>query len=140
VGVITYALLTGKLPWTKRNQQQLFEQIRKADFLVPAYLSDDCRGLIQGLMTVDIERRLTIEQALRHRWLTVENVPWELAPSDEFCAYVSLKKIDLEFAREVAVSSLEVESEGAQEGCFSAVFTGRQTDDFLRWRPDGGYD
>ena len=30
-GVILYAMLTGQLPWTKRNQQQLFAQIKRGE-------------------------------------------------------------------------------------------------------------
>jgi serine/threonine protein kinase len=132
VGVITYALLTGKLPWTKRNQQQLFDQIRKADFVVPGYLSDHCRGFIQGLMTVDCARRLTIDSALRHPWMVFEEVPWEVAPVEGLETYVSLRKIDLEFAREVSISSIEEGCEMSEEiANLSAVFTGEQTDRFL---------
>jgi serine/threonine protein kinase len=132
VGVITYALLTGKLPWTKRNQQQLFEQIRKADFVVPGYLSDHCRGFIQGLMTVDCSRRFTIDTALIHPWLTVESVPWEIEPAERFDTYVSLRKIDREFAREVSTSSIAEGREMADAITnASAVFTGEQTDRFV---------
>ena len=68
-GVISYAILTGQLPWTKRNQQQLFEQIKRGEYTIPSYLSDKCRSFIAGLMTVNIEYRMTIEQALHHDWL-----------------------------------------------------------------------
>ncbi|EAY10461.1 CAMK family protein kinase [Trichomonas vaginalis G3] len=68
-GVITYALLTGQLPWTKRNQQQLFEQIRRGEYTIPEYLSKSCKSFISGLMTVNSDYRMTIEQALHHEWL-----------------------------------------------------------------------
>ena len=68
-GVLFYAMLTGQLPWTKRNQQQLFEQIRKGQYVVPNYLSENCKYFIQGLLTVDNNHRLTIDQALTHPWL-----------------------------------------------------------------------
>jgi serine/threonine protein kinase len=127
VGVIAFALLTGQLPWTKRNQLQLFEQIRKADFVVPGYLSHDCRNFILGLMTVDCSRRLTIDTALKHPWLTVERVSWGV-PNDGFM--VSLKRIDLAFAKEVTTSSLD---EGGDLGLgHSAVFSGEQTSGFLK--------
>jgi serine/threonine protein kinase len=129
VGVIMYALLTGQLPWTKRNQQQLFEQIRKADFVIPAFLSDPCRNLILGLMTVDCERRITIEAALRHPWFEglAENLPRE----KEMIGHVSLRRIDLEFGREVTTST--VDQGGDLELSMSAVFSEPQTDAFLKF-------
>jgi serine/threonine protein kinase len=138
VGVIAYALLTGQLPWTKRNQQQLFEQIRKADFVLPAYLSDPCRAVIQGFMTVDCSRRLTIESALRHPWLAGDA---PAPPRPDACAHVSLKRIDLEFGREVSTSSLDEAGELAARGGFeSARFSGEQTDHVVRGGWGGVFD
>lgn len=103
-GVILYAMLTGQLPWTKRNQHQLFEQIRKGEYIIPGYLSDSCRNFIQGLMTVDISRRFTIDFALNHPWLA--SPPQVYPVGEEFRAYLSLKEIDLFFDRDIVDSSL----------------------------------
>jgi serine/threonine protein kinase len=62
-------MLTGQLPWTKRVQSQLFEQIRIGDYSIPMYLTPPCRSFIKGLLTVKVEQRLTINQALEHPWL-----------------------------------------------------------------------
>jgi serine/threonine protein kinase len=35
-GVILFAMVTGQLPWTKRNQAQLFVQIRCGEYTVPS--------------------------------------------------------------------------------------------------------
>jgi serine/threonine protein kinase len=139
VGVITYALLTGQLPWTKRNQQQLFEQIRKADFVLPAYLSDQCRQFIQGLMTVDCERRLTVDAALEHPWLAMREFEFELTLGDEMVTSVSLRRVDLLFAREVSTSTVD-QGGDEEEGSRSVVFSGEQTDNFLRNAARRGFD
>lgn len=68
-GVILYAALTGQLPWTKRNQQQLFEQIKRGEYTIPNFLSDECRDFISKLMTVSTNQRITIDQALQHPWI-----------------------------------------------------------------------
>ena len=68
-GVILYAMVTGQLPWTKRNQNQLFEQIRHGEYTIPSYISHTCSDFIRGLMTVDPKKRLTIEQAFNHPFL-----------------------------------------------------------------------
>jgi serine/threonine protein kinase len=70
VGVIFYAMVTGQLPWTKRNQRQLFEQIRRAEYTIPLDLSQPCRNLIRGLLTVSTALRLTADAALRHPFFT----------------------------------------------------------------------
>ncbi len=51
--MIFYAMLTGQLPWTKRNQRELYEQIRTGEYTIPNYLSDSCRDLIVKLMKVN---------------------------------------------------------------------------------------
>jgi len=92
-GVILYAAMTGQLPWTKRNQQQLFDQIKRGEYTIPNYLTDNCRGFIRGLMTVDISKRLTIEQALEHPWLkTSESIKRPLIYKQP--RLVSLKQVD----------------------------------------------
>jgi serine/threonine protein kinase len=62
-------MVTGQLPWTKRNQVQLFAQISRGEFTIPAFVSERCGDLIQKLMTVDVEERITIERALEHPFL-----------------------------------------------------------------------
>jgi serine/threonine protein kinase len=67
-GVILFAMVTGELPWTKRDQSQLFAQIRRGEYEVPSFLSGSCADLITRLMTVDLEKRITVENAMRHPW------------------------------------------------------------------------
>ena len=69
-GVILYAMLTGQLPWTKRNQTQLFQQIKKGEYSIPDYLSPECQDFIRKLMTVDHKQRITIQEAYRHPWMS----------------------------------------------------------------------
>lgn len=68
-GVILYAMLTGQLPWTKRNQQQLFEQIKRGEYTIPNFVSSTASDFIRGLMTVDCKERLTIKKAMEHPFL-----------------------------------------------------------------------
>ena len=107
VGVISYAILTGQLPWTKRNQQQLFEQIKRGEYTIPSYLSDSCRSFISGLMTVNCDRRLTIDQALHHPWLSDIPSPtlemYDTIPNDEETKPPSLKKLDIFFGKELPI-------------------------------------
>jgi serine/threonine protein kinase len=69
VGVILFAMVTGQLPWTKRNQTQLFQQIRNGEYTIPPYLSTDCANMIGRLLTVDPAQRITVQQAIQHPFL-----------------------------------------------------------------------
>ena len=96
VGVIMYAMVTGQLPWTKRNQTQLFEQIRRGEYVIPNFLSQTCKNFISSLMCVDFKKRLTAAQALQHPFLTGVSVPLS-SMLNVSTAIVSLKKVDAFF-------------------------------------------
>lgn len=95
-GVIMYAMVTGQLPWTKRNQAQLFEQIRRGEYTIPKYLSQTCRSFISSLMCVDYKKRLTAAQALQHPFLAGVTVPIPSMLATNM-PIISLKKIDVFF-------------------------------------------
>lgn len=68
VGVITYILLTGFLPFYDANHKQLFKKIQNVD-----YTWDDCptvspqaKHFIEHLLVKDPKKRITAEQALEH--------------------------------------------------------------------------
>ena len=56
-GIILFTMLTGELPWTKRNQTQLFNQIKKGEFIIPNYLSNEVKDLLKGIICVNINKR-----------------------------------------------------------------------------------
>jgi serine/threonine protein kinase len=69
VGVILFAMVSGELPWTKRNQSELFAQIRRGEYEVPSYVSRQCADLIRRLLTVDVVSRISLPEAIEHPWL-----------------------------------------------------------------------
>ena len=91
-GVILFAMLTGQLPWTKRNQAQLFKQIRRGEYKVPSSLTPACQDFIRGLMKVDLKTRLTIPQALEHPWMS--DVPPQFASVSVPISGVSIRMVD----------------------------------------------
>lgn len=76
-GVILYAMVTGMLPWTKRKMSELFHQIRHGEYKIPQYVSQQCANLIQMLLTVDPEKRITLEEAKHHTWFNIPVIPEE---------------------------------------------------------------
>ena len=99
VGVILYAMVTGQLPWTKRNQTQLFEQIKKGEYSIPSYVSKGCCDLIRKLMTVDCKKRITLSNAMSHPWFA-DAKSAEITPTTQ--KVISLKKVDEFFCRNVS--------------------------------------
>ncbi|KAK8836901.1 hypothetical protein M9Y10_037427 [Tritrichomonas musculus] len=91
-GVILYASLTGSMPWTKRNQKQLFDQIRHGDYKVPETFSPECQSLIKRFLTVDLTARITIDQALQHPFL--KNVEKSMNNQVNLFPLISIKKVD----------------------------------------------
>lgn len=68
-GVILYSITTGHLPWTKKSQSELFEQIKVGKYAVPTNVSESCSDLIKKLMEIDVSKRISIEEALNHPFL-----------------------------------------------------------------------
>lgn len=74
-GVILYVLLCGFPPFQSvdGNQEQLFEQIIRGQFTFPApiwsNISYSAKGLVQGLLQLDIEERFSAAQVLSFPWV-----------------------------------------------------------------------
>lgn len=92
-GVILYAMLTGQLPWTKRNQAQLFKQIKSGDYQIPDGLSDEAADLISRMMEVDYRRRITIPEIFEHPWMDSVG-PQFVESESSICYRVSLRAVD----------------------------------------------
>ena len=106
-GVILYAMLTGQLPWTKRNQAQLFQQIKKGEYVIPGFLTEDCADFLRRLLTVDYKQRITIPEAYKHPWL--EKSPPIFANMPTPNSTVSIRKVDEFFGR--VFSKLDIPAE-----------------------------
>ncbi|RUS81132.1 hypothetical protein EGW08_011118 [Elysia chlorotica] len=76
IGVNMFAMLTGGLPFTVEpfNIKALYVKMRDGQMNpVPEGLTKECRDLLRKFLTPDPSRRVTIEQALVHPWLTHGN-------------------------------------------------------------------
>ena len=72
-GVITYILLDGYPPFHDDNQKALFRKIKKGDFEFHeeywGSVSEEAKDLIRGMLRVNAEERLTVDQVLTHKWV-----------------------------------------------------------------------
>ncbi|KAK7486681.1 hypothetical protein BaRGS_00022082, partial [Batillaria attramentaria] len=71
-GVILYALLVGALPFDDDNLRQLLEKVKKGIFHIPHFVPPDCQNLLRGMIEVDPEKRLTLEEVMRHPWVIAD--------------------------------------------------------------------
>lgn len=104
-GVILYAMVTGELPWTKRQQAQLFKQIRTGEYSVPANIGQSCTLLIRGLMCLDLDKRLTAEKALKHPFMAKSG---PVPPVLRYVPIVSLRRLDRFFDAEGTVEDVKL--------------------------------
>ena len=117
-GVVCFAMLTGQLPWTKRNQRQLFEQISRADFIIPSYISEPAKDFIRSLLDPNPQKRLDAQQALNHDWII--GAPSRQVQSNVHHNPVSLRQVDRFFGRDK--SDISLQNLTPVNRCNTAVF------------------
>ncbi|CAK0845421.1 unnamed protein product [Prorocentrum cordatum] len=83
-GVILHVLLSGMLPFKGKNDQETLQKICAGKLTWRGFdkynISKEARDLIEKLLTVNKEKRATMQQALRHTWIehtapTARSVP-----------------------------------------------------------------
>ena len=57
-GVLLYEMVVGATPFNGSTKEELFQQILTEDVKLPAYLSQDLRGLLSQLLERDLQKRL----------------------------------------------------------------------------------
>jgi len=74
IGVISYILLCGYPPFYDENDANLFAQILKGEFEFDSPYWDDisqeAKEFIRSLMCVDVDKRLSCEDAIAHSWIS----------------------------------------------------------------------
>uniref|UniRef100_A0A915PMC5 protein kinase C n=1 Tax=Setaria digitata TaxID=48799 RepID=A0A915PMC5_9BILA len=97
VGVIIYVTLSGTFPFN--DGEEIEEQIQNAAFMFPAEpwheISREAIDLIQRLLKVKIEERLSIDECIKHEWLDGAQV------------YVDLRRLELQLGGERYLTNVE---------------------------------
>ncbi|KAJ6247844.1 serine/threonine-protein kinase dclk3 [Anaeramoeba flamelloides] len=77
-GVIIYVLLTGCAPFYDDSIPKMFDKIKRGavTFPLPEWdgLSKEVIEFIKRFLTVDVNKRITIEEALEHPWILSEGI------------------------------------------------------------------
>ena len=69
MGVITFYLLTGKLPFLANTEERLDVLIKTTDYDFEEGVSIKAKQFIRGLIEPNVNKRMTCEQALAHPWI-----------------------------------------------------------------------
>jgi len=69
LGVLIYEFVVGVPPFESNEAIRTQCKIKKGEFNLPNYLSEDVKDLIQGLVKLKPEERMTLDQVKNHRWV-----------------------------------------------------------------------
>ncbi|XP_060794857.1 serine/threonine-protein kinase H1 homolog [Neoarius graeffei] len=73
LGVISYIILSGSMPFEQRSRPRLFTAILRGSYSFHGQpwssISNQAKDFIVRLLSVNPEQRMTAEQALKHPWL-----------------------------------------------------------------------
>jgi len=72
-GVTLYYILSGTLPFKGSNIQELEKAILRGEFERIRNVSDEANDIIEGMLRIDPEKRLSIDEILKHPWLNKVN-------------------------------------------------------------------
>jgi 5'-AMP-activated protein kinase catalytic alpha subunit len=68
-GIVLFTMLTGQLPWVGHNEQKIIQQICQGEVLIPIGVSPEATDLLNKILTLDTDKRLSAEQILKHPFL-----------------------------------------------------------------------
>uniref|UniRef100_A0A8C6SIP1 non-specific serine/threonine protein kinase n=1 Tax=Neogobius melanostomus TaxID=47308 RepID=A0A8C6SIP1_9GOBI len=80
LGVVTYEMMCGRLPFYNQDHEKLFELILMEDIKFPRTLSSDAKSLLSGLLIKDPNKRLgggpdDAKEIMRHSFFT--GIDWQ---------------------------------------------------------------
>jgi serine/threonine protein kinase len=76
IGVITYIILFGRFPFWDKDRTKLTYQITRVNpvyKIANIHISDEAKNFIQNLLIKDQYKRMSIKQALEHKWFRKYN-------------------------------------------------------------------
>ncbi|CAI2355162.1 unnamed protein product [Caenorhabditis sp. 36 PRJEB53466] len=93
LGVILYTLVSGSLPFDGQNLKELRERVLRGKYRIPFYMSTDCENLLKKFLVINPQRRSSLDNIMKDRWM---NVGYE---DDELKPYIEPPKDQIDEAR-----------------------------------------
>ncbi|KAI9277981.1 hypothetical protein BC943DRAFT_298491 [Umbelopsis sp. AD052] len=72
LGIVLYTLLTAELPFDDDHEPTMQDKILHLDYEIPDYLTEESRHLIDGILRLDPNERLSIDCILNHAWFDLD--------------------------------------------------------------------
>ena len=69
LGVVLYVMLTGRFPFTGKNERELFNRIQTGQFLPPVQMNFEAKRLVTRMLSVDPSKRPSAGELVRDQWL-----------------------------------------------------------------------
>eukprot|EP00111_Clytia_hemisphaerica_P001839 TCONS_00005156-protein len=82
LGVVLYVLVCGALPFDGETLPDLKRRVLNGRFRIPYFMSSDCENLIRHMLVVDVNKRYTINQIKRDRWI-IQGEPYDFLEEEE---------------------------------------------------------
>nr|CAH7733888.1 unnamed protein product [Callosobruchus chinensis] len=75
LGVVLYVLVCGALPFDGCSLQALRDRVLSGRFRIPYFMSSDCESLIRKMLVLEPNKRYTVQQIKKHRWMQMSSPP-----------------------------------------------------------------
>lgn len=69
-GVSLYNFVTGNYPFNADNVFKLYRKIGEGKYIIPDYLPENLKNLLEGMLQYEFENRLSSQDCLNHPWIT----------------------------------------------------------------------
>ena len=77
IGVILYVLIIGKPPFESGNVKQTYKKVRLNNYTFPdtVKISKNAMNLISNILVASPQKRFTLDQIIKHDFMTRNNIP-----------------------------------------------------------------
>jgi serine/threonine protein kinase len=88
LGVLLYAMLVGRFPFTAKTYPELYKKIAGGAFQIPEGISASVRDALRRMLTLAPEQRATIAELKAHRMLSERAETFPIVPSPNQCTHL----------------------------------------------------